>query len=90
MMAQALALAVPALEVNGPEDQALNWDAIDWRDHEDQVRRLSTGGRSNDIAWLFGYRRLTVRYERKGSHFLACPGLAAILVCYKKLAKLAT
>lgn len=22
------------------------------------------------IAWLFGYRRLTVRYERKGSHFL--------------------
>ncbi|MFI0714066.1 hypothetical protein ACH4SK_26085 [Streptomyces inhibens] len=21
------------------------------------------------IAWLFGYRRLTVRYERKGSHF---------------------
>ncbi|UJB40924.1 transposase [Streptomyces sp. A1-5] len=23
------------------------------------------------IAWLFGYRRLTVRYERKGSHFLA-------------------
>ncbi|MGW4105363.1 hypothetical protein ACWEGV_20095, partial [Streptomyces sp. NPDC004976] len=26
------------------------------------------------IAWLFGFRRLTVRYERKGSHFL---GLAA-------------
>lgn len=22
------------------------------------------------ISWLFGYRRLTVRYERKGSHFL--------------------
>src|SRR5260370_27410336 len=40
MMARALALAVPALEVNGPEDQALNWDAIDWRGHEDQVRRL--------------------------------------------------
>ncbi|MGH3225992.1 MAG: reverse transcriptase N-terminal domain-containing protein [Streptosporangiaceae bacterium] len=31
---------MPALEVNGPEDQALNWDAIDWRGHEDQVRRL--------------------------------------------------
>ena len=40
MMAQALALAVPALEVNGPEDPALSWDAIDWRGHEDQVRRL--------------------------------------------------
>lgn len=41
-------------------------------------------------AWLFGYRRLTVRYERKGSHFLAFLGLAAALTCYKKLAKLAT
>ncbi|WP_443064612.1 IS5 family transposase [Streptomyces sp. NBC_00582] len=42
------------------------------------------------IAWLFGFRRLTVRYERKGSHFLALLGLAAALTYYKKLAKLAT
>lgn len=43
------------------------------------------------IAWLFGYRRLTVRYERKGSRFLTFLGLAAAaLTCYKKLAKLAT
>ncbi|MEW2048071.1 transposase [Streptomyces sp. NPDC005476] len=42
------------------------------------------------IAWLFGFRRLTVRYERKGSHLLAFLGLAAALPCYKKLAKLAT
>lgn len=42
------------------------------------------------IAWLFGYRRLAVRYERKGSHFLAFLGLAAALTCYKKLAKLTT
>ena len=41
-------------------------------------------------AWLFGYRRLTVRHERKGSHFLAFLGLAAALTCYKKLAKLTT
>ncbi|MCX5414489.1 transposase [Streptomyces sp. NBC_00059] len=40
------------------------------------------------ISWLFGYRRLTVRYERKGSHFLAFLGLAATLICYKKLVKL--
>lgn len=33
------------------------------------------------IAWLFGYRRLTIRYERKGSHFLAFLGLAAALTC---------
>ena len=42
------------------------------------------------ISWLFGYRRLTVRYERKGSHFLAFLGLAATLTCYKTLAKRAT
>ncbi|WP_407560850.1 IS5 family transposase [Streptomyces sp. 184] len=42
------------------------------------------------ISWLFGYRRLTVRYEREGSHFLAFLGLAATLTCYKKLAKLTT
>nr|WP_093841734.1 IS5 family transposase [Streptomyces aidingensis] len=42
------------------------------------------------ISWLFGYRRLTVRYERKGQHFLAFLGLAAALTCYKKLARLTT
>ncbi|MGW7042152.1 transposase [Streptomyces avermitilis] len=42
------------------------------------------------ISRLFGYRRLTVRYERKGSHLLAFLGLAAALTCYKKLAKLTT
>lgn len=26
--------------VNGPEDAVLDWDAIDWRAHEDNVRRL--------------------------------------------------
>ncbi|MFE7313426.1 transposase [Streptomyces sp. NPDC057555] len=42
------------------------------------------------IAWLFGYRRLTIRYERTGSHFLAFLGLAATLTCYKKLTKITT
>ncbi|GGV80384.1 hypothetical protein GCM10015535_18330 [Streptomyces gelaticus] len=42
------------------------------------------------IARLLGYRRLTVRYERKGSHFLTFLGLAAALTCYEKLAKLTT
>lgn len=42
------------------------------------------------IAWLFGYRRLTLRYERTSSHFTAFLGLAAALTCYKKLAKLTT
>ncbi|MEU8625067.1 IS5 family transposase [Streptomyces sp. NPDC048669] len=42
------------------------------------------------IAWLFGYRRPTVRYERNGSHFLAFLGLAATLTCYRRFAKLTT
>jgi RNA-directed DNA polymerase len=29
-----------ALGVNGPEDAAPDWDAINWRTHEDHVRRL--------------------------------------------------
>jgi len=40
MMAHALAFAMPALEVNGPEDPVLDWDAIDWRACENRVRRL--------------------------------------------------
>src|SRR5512133_3959105 len=28
------------MQVNRPEDVALDWDAIDWRHHEDNVRRL--------------------------------------------------
>ena len=42
------------------------------------------------IAWLFGYRRLTIRYERKADHFCAFLTLAAALVCFKKLAKSTT
>ncbi len=40
------AVAMGAVTVNGPEDQALKqdasarWDEIDWRAHEGQVRRL--------------------------------------------------
>jgi transposase len=42
------------------------------------------------MAWLTGYRRLTLRYERNASHFLAFITLAATLTCYKKLTKLTT
>jgi RNA-directed DNA polymerase len=40
MTALAFALAMAALDVNGPEDVATDWDAIDWRAHEEDVRRL--------------------------------------------------
>ncbi|MEU9141060.1 hypothetical protein AB0D33_34825 [Streptomyces sp. NPDC048404] len=39
---------------------------------------------------IFGYRRLTARHERKGGHFLAFLGLAAVMTCYKRLSKIAT
>ena len=38
------------------------------------------------IAWLTGYRRLTLRYERCARLFTAFLTLAATLTCYKKLA----
>ena len=40
MTAFAFDVAMAALGVNGPEDEVLEWDAIDWRLHEDNVRRL--------------------------------------------------
>ena len=39
MTAQAFAVAMAALGVNGPED-VVSWDAVNWRLHEDNVRRL--------------------------------------------------
>jgi transposase len=42
------------------------------------------------IAWLAGYRRLTLRYERNASHFLGFLTLAATITCYKKLTKCTT
>ena len=38
------------------------------------------------IAWLTGYRRLTIRYERHAHLFAAFLSLAATITCYKKLA----
>ena len=40
MTAQAFAVAMAALGVNGPEDVVPEWDAINWQVHEDNVRRL--------------------------------------------------
>jgi transposase len=38
------------------------------------------------IAWLTGYRRLTIRHERHATLFAAFLSLAAALTCFKKLA----
>ena len=39
----------------------------------------------HSLAWLTGYRRLTIRYERSARLFTAFLTLAATLTCYKKL-----
>jgi RNA-directed DNA polymerase len=40
MTGHSFAIAMATLDVNGPEDAVLDWDAIAWRAHEDDVRRL--------------------------------------------------
>jgi Transposase DDE domain len=42
------------------------------------------------ISRTFGYRRLTIRHERKATYFAAFLSLAATLTCYKRLAKITT
>lgn len=42
------------------------------------------------IAWLTGYRRLTIRYERNPGLYCAFVTLAAALTCHKRYLKLTT
>lgn len=39
------------------------------------------------VSWLGGSRRIHRHYERKAEHFLAFAGIAAALICYRRLAK---
>ncbi|MET7909765.1 transposase, partial [Streptomyces avermitilis] len=39
------------------------------------------------VSWLAGCRRLHRRYERKAEHFLAFAGIAAALICHRRLTK---
>ncbi|QUQ64463.1 IS5 family transposase [Kutzneria sp. CA-103260] len=42
------------------------------------------------IAWLYGYRRIAVRYERKPTPYCAFLVLAMALTCFKRLTKATT
>ncbi|TDE13000.1 group II intron reverse transcriptase/maturase [Jiangella asiatica] len=54
-----------ALGVNGPEDDALDWDAIDWRHHERNVvrlrQRIFTATREQDWASVRSLQKLMLR-----------------------------
>ena len=78
------------LTVNGPADDALCWDAIDWRSHEDNVRRLRqrifTAAREGDLGTLRNLQKLTaprgaLSYPRRSREELEgrFPGLMANL-----------
>jgi RNA-directed DNA polymerase len=53
------------LVVNGPSNDALCWDAVDWRFHEDNVRRLRqrifTAARDGNLSSLRNLQKLMVR-----------------------------
>ncbi|MFG2840150.1 transposase [Streptomyces zaomyceticus] len=37
------------------------------------------------VAWMNGFRRLHRRYERLADHFLGFVGIAAALICYRRI-----
>ena len=51
--------------VNGPEDDLLDWDAIDWRTAEDDVRRLRqrifTASQAGDLKRVRNLQKLMLR-----------------------------
>ncbi len=66
MATQTVAVtAVGAAVMNGPEDEVLNWDAIDWRAQEEHVRRLRRrifkATRDGDLKRVRNLQRLMLR-----------------------------
>src|SRR5215207_4165 len=59
------ALAVVPVAVNRPEDRALDWDAIEWRRHEGNVRRLRQrifkAAQEGDLATVRSLQKLMLR-----------------------------
>ena len=53
------------MQVNGPEDEALGWDAVNWRLHEDNVRRLRgrifKAAQEQDLAKLRSLQKMMLR-----------------------------
>lgn len=51
--------------VNGPQDVDLDWDAVDWRRHEDNVRRLRqrifTATQEGNLATVRNLQKLLLR-----------------------------
>jgi RNA-directed DNA polymerase len=54
-----------AVTVNGPEDAVLDWEAVDWRQVEDDVRRLRqrifTASKAGDLKKVRNLQKLMLR-----------------------------
>jgi RNA-directed DNA polymerase len=65
MTGHAFAMAMAALGVNGPEDDRLDWNAINWRTVEADVRRLRqrifTASQAGDLAKVRNLQKLMLR-----------------------------
>jgi len=59
------AVATVAVAVNGPEDVAFDWDAVDWRRHEGNVRRLRQrifkAAQEGDLATVRNLQKMMLR-----------------------------
>src|SRR4051812_29384304 len=57
--------AAPGVVVNGPEDDVLDWEAVDWRRVEDDVRRLRqrifTASKAGDLKKVRSLQKLMLR-----------------------------
>ena len=57
--------------VNGPEGEVLDWEAVDWRQVEDDVRRLRqrifTASKAGDLRKVRNLQKLMVRHEARVS-----------------------
>jgi RNA-directed DNA polymerase len=82
--------AAPGVVVNGPEDDVLDWEAVDWRRVEDDVRRLRqrifTASKAGDLKKVRNLQKLTaprgaLSYPRRSREELEgrFPGLMANL-----------
>ena len=57
--------AAPGVVVNGPADDVLDWEAVDWRRVEDDVRRLRqrifTASKAGDLKKVRSLQKLMLR-----------------------------
>jgi RNA-directed DNA polymerase len=65
MTGRTVALPSAAVMVNGPEDDLLDWDAVNWRTAEDDVRRLRqrifTASQAGDLKRVRNLQKLMLR-----------------------------